>query len=43
MTIERITLNGYIITDIVGGYLITKSYHGYTKREAIRLFKESTK
>lgn len=44
MTVERMfPSGGYRIDDVVGGYLVTKWYYGYTKREAIRMFKEETK
>jgi hypothetical protein len=41
MTIERIKHNGYVvITDIIDGYLMRKTYIGYTVREAKQLFKQ---
>lgn len=43
MTVERNYAGAYVISDIVGGYLVTKQYYGYTKREAVRLFKEETR
>jgi hypothetical protein len=44
MTVERMfPSGGYRIDDVVGGYLVTKWYYGYTKREAIKLFKEETR
>ena len=44
MTIERMFPSGaYRIDAVIDGYLVTKWYYGYTKREAIRLFKEETK
>ena len=43
MTIEK-NINGYyVITDIINRRLIKKVYGGYTKREAIRLFKHEIK
>ena len=42
MTIERNHEGAYVISDIIGGYLVTKRYYGYTKREAIKLFKEES-
>lgn len=43
MTIERNHEGAYVISDIIAGYLVTKRYYGYTKREAIRMFREDTK
>ena len=43
MTIERNHEGAYVISDIVAGYLVTRRYYGYTKREAIRMFREDTK
>jgi len=43
MTIEK-NINGYwLITDIINGYFVKKVYGGYTKKEAIQLFKKETK
>ena len=40
MIAER-NVNGYwIISDIIDGYLIRRVYIGYTKKEAIKLFKQ---
>jgi len=36
--------NGYwIVSDIISGYLVSRTYIGYTKREAIQRFKKETK
>jgi hypothetical protein len=44
MTIERMfPSGGYRIDAVIDGYLVTKWYYGYTKREAIKLFKEQTR
>ena len=43
MSIERTFQGAYKISAIVNGYLVTKQYMGYTKREAIQRFKEFTK
>jgi len=40
MTIERNSEGAYVISDIIAGYLVTRRYYGYTKREAVQLFKE---
>lgn len=43
MTIEK-TINGYYrITDIINNQLISRLYNGYTKKEAIALFRKETK
>jgi hypothetical protein len=43
VTIEKNSEGAYFISDIVDGYLVTKRYYGFTKREAVRLFKEETR
>ena len=43
MSVERNVYGAYVISDIVNGYLVTKQYYGYTKREAVALFKKETK
>lgn len=43
MLIERNIYGAYVISDIINGYLVTKQYYGYTKRESIRRFKADTK
>ena len=40
MLVERIN-GGWCISDIINGYLVTRRYFGYTKRESMRLFKVS--
>lgn len=45
MTIERVRHSGaYVISQFIGEgageYLFTRSYYGYTKREAIARFKQ---
>lgn len=43
MTIERMTPSGgWLITAIIGGYLVTRRYFGYSKREALAMFKDET-
>ena len=41
MTIERNHDGGYVISDIVNGYLVTKRYYGYTKKQAMKMFREA--
>lgn len=43
MTAEKSIRGTWKISDIHNGYLIIRNYYGYTKREAIRLFKEELK
>ena len=40
MTVEKIIHSGaLIISDIIDGYLVSKTYYGYTKKEAVKLFR----
>lgn len=39
MIIERTIHGGYRCSDIIHGYRVTRLYLGYTKREAMRLFR----
>ena len=43
MTIRKSFQGAWIISDIIDGYLVEKQYMFYTKKEAIRLFKENYK
>tara|TARA_R110002012_G_scaffold213690_3_gene384777 strand:- start:497 stop:637 length:141 start_codon:yes stop_codon:yes gene_type:complete len=44
MIIEKKKMNGTIqVSDIIDGQLITKTYIGYTKRQAMKLFKRERK
>lgn len=43
MTIERTFQGAYKISAIVNGYLVSKQFLGYTKREAIQAFREFIK
>ena len=41
MTVEIVPHSGMIvISDFIGGYLVTRRYIGYTKPEAIKSFEE---
>jgi len=41
MTATRHPISGaWIVSDIIGGSLTSRVYVGYTKREAVRLFRE---
>ncbi len=43
MSIEKTFQGAYKISANINGYLVTRQYMGYTKREAIQAFKEFTK
>jgi hypothetical protein len=40
MTIEKGNQGQWIVTDIINGYLVSKQFFGYNKKEAIKLFKK---
>jgi hypothetical protein len=42
VSIEKNYSGAYVISDVVNGYLVTKQYYGYTKREAVALFKKES-
>lgn len=40
MSIERVSHSGaWIVSDIVGGYRVARTYYGYTRAQALRAFK----
>jgi hypothetical protein len=41
MTIERTFQGAWRISAIVDGYLVTRQFFGYTRKEAISAFKEA--
>jgi len=43
MTIERQRNGSFLITDIKNGVLLRRVYYGYSKTEAVRLFREFIK
>jgi hypothetical protein len=43
MTIERTFQGAWRISGMIDGYLVTRQFFGYTKKEAIAAFKEATK
>ena len=44
MSVVKHSVTGaYVISDIVSGYLVTRTYYFMTKREAIAAFKAETK
>jgi hypothetical protein len=41
MTIQRVVPSGaWQVSNIVGGYLVTRTYYGYTAQEALQAFRE---
>jgi hypothetical protein len=40
MTTEKNHAGAWIISDMIGGYRVARQYYGYTKREAVQLFKQ---
>jgi hypothetical protein len=43
MTIDKNREGAWRVSDIVAGYLVTRTYYFYTKKEAVRLFREEMK
>ena len=44
MLIERVNHSGaWVISEIINSALVTKKYLGYSRKEAIQLFKQETK
>ena len=43
MSVDKNAEGAWRVSDIVGGYLVTRVYYFYTKREAIKRFKEETR
>lgn len=43
MTIDKNAEGAWRISDVVNGYLVTRLYYFYTKREAIALFNKETR
>lgn len=44
MTVERMTPSGgWRVSAMIGGYLVSRRYFGYSKREAIARFNDETK
>ena len=38
--VERVPHSGaWVVSDIVGGYRIARTYYGYTRRQAVALFR----
>lgn len=44
MMVKRMTPSGgWMVSAMIGGYLVSRRYFGYSKREAIAKFKDETK
>jgi hypothetical protein len=43
MTVERQSNGSLLISDIVNGYYVKKVYYFYSKKEAMKLFREYIK
>jgi hypothetical protein len=43
MTAQKNSEGAWIVSDIIGGYLVTRTYYYYNKREAIALFKRENR
>jgi hypothetical protein len=41
--VERTYQGAWCISDTVRGYLVTRTYFGYTRREAERMFRAETR
>lgn len=39
MTVIKNHSGAYVISDIIKGYLVTRVYMGYSKKQAVKLFK----
>lgn len=40
MMIEKVSHSGaWIVSDIVGGYRVARTYYGYTRAQALKAFK----
>ena len=39
MTTTKLLNGAWEVCSIIGGYLVRRAYYGYSKREAIRLFR----
>lgn len=43
MSVTRVPHSGaLVISDIIGGYLVSRTYYGYTVREARAMFRRDT-
>lgn len=40
MIVERNHHGAWVVSDVIRGYRVARTYYGYTKWEAMRLFRE---
>lgn len=40
MTVEQNHHGAWVVAEVVGGYRVSRTYYGYTRQEAMRLFRE---
>lgn len=41
MTVERVPHSGaWIVSQVTGGYLVTRTYYGYTRGQAVAAFRD---
>jgi hypothetical protein len=43
MLIERNYQGAWVISDIIGGYRVARQYYGYTKAQAVALFRDDVR
>lgn len=44
LSITKNPINGsYVVSDIIDGHLVTRTYYGYTKKECKRMFRNEFK
>ena len=40
--VERVSHSGaWIVSDFIGGYLVTRTFYGYTRAQAVALFRKA--
>ena len=42
-TVERNHEGAWVVSDIIGGYLVVRRFYGYTRREAVQLFRQEAR
>jgi hypothetical protein len=43
MTAQKNSAGAWVVSDIIGGYLVTRTYYYYNKHEAIAQFKREAR
>ena len=43
MLIEKNHAGAWVISDIIGGYRVARQYYGYTKAQAVALFRDDVR